>query len=339
MSMDLDIGPLSWVKGEIDLALERAGLSLAAHAANPSGDELKKACAGMHQAHGALAIVGLDGITEFADAIEQLLAALADGTAPDADAATVAAQGGFAALRGYLDDLMAGHPDQPLKLFGPYRAMAVARGQLAPGPIALFFPDLTQRPPKREKDFPVLAPDALAARLKAARLGFERGLLKWLKNDPKGIAEMKVSVTMIEMTRATPAARAYWWVALGVLDALAADGLTDATQAKMFAMRLGAQIKKFIEGNVETNEQLLREALYQAACANAGGEALAVVRAAYRLDGMVPTATPSETERLLPIVRRLRDLLAAAKDDWNRLCAGTAAALPPFHERAQKIAE
>ena len=58
MSMDLDIGPLSWVKGEIDLALERAGQSLAAHAADPSGDELKKACAGMHQAYGALAIVG-----------------------------------------------------------------------------------------------------------------------------------------------------------------------------------------------------------------------------------------------------------------------------------------
>jgi chemosensory pili system protein ChpA (sensor histidine kinase/response regulator) len=339
MSMDLDIGPLSWVKGEIDLALERAGQSLAAHAADPSGDELKKACAGVHQAHGALAIVGLDGITEFANAIEQLLAALVDGTAPDAGAAIDAAQGGFAGLRGYLDDLMAGHPDQPLKLFAPYRAMAVARGQSAPGPIALFFPDLTQRPPKREKDIPPLAPDALTARLKAARLGFERGLLKWLKGDPRGIAEMKVSVAMIEMTRSTPAARAYWWVALGVLDAMAADGLPDATQAKTFAMRLGAQIKKFIEGTAETNEQLLREALYQAACASAGGEALAVVRAAYRLDGMVPTATPSETERLLPIVRRLRDLLAAAKDDWNRLCAGTVAALPPFHERAAKIAE
>jgi chemosensory pili system protein ChpA (sensor histidine kinase/response regulator) len=203
MSMDLDIGPLSWVKGEIDLALERAGQSLAAHAADPSGDELKKACAGVHQAHGALAIVGLDGITEFANAIEQLLAALVDGTAPDAGAAIDAAQGGFAGLRGYLDDLMAGHPDQPLKLFAPYRAMAVARGQSAPGPIALFFPDLTQRPPKREKDIPPLAPDALTARLKAARLGFERGLLKWLKGDPRGIAEMKVSVAMIEMTRST----------------------------------------------------------------------------------------------------------------------------------------
>jgi hypothetical protein len=36
----------------------------------------------MHQAHGALAIVGLDGITEFADAIEKLLAALAENAVP-----------------------------------------------------------------------------------------------------------------------------------------------------------------------------------------------------------------------------------------------------------------
>ena len=339
MSTDIDTGPLSWVKGEIDLALERAGVSLAAHATSPTGGELKKARAGMHQAHGALAIVGLDGITEFADAIEQLLAALEDGKVPDVEAAIAAAQSGFAALRGYLDDLMAGHPNQPLKLFAPYRAMTVARGQLAPGPAALFFPDLTQRPPKREKDVPPLTPDALATRLKAARLGFERGLLKWIKNDPKGIAEMKISVAMIEMTRSTPAARAYWWVALGVLDALAADGLPDPTQAKLFAMRLGAQIKKLVEGHTDVSEQLLRDALYLAACATAGSQALAIVRAAYRLDGMVPTATPSETERLLPHIRRLRELLATAKDDWNHLCAGTAAALPPFHERTAKIAE
>jgi chemosensory pili system protein ChpA (sensor histidine kinase/response regulator) len=84
MSVELDIGPLSWVKGEIDLALERAGECLTAYAADTAGDGLSKARASMHQAHGALAIVGLEGITEFADAIEQLLAAIGDGSAKDA---------------------------------------------------------------------------------------------------------------------------------------------------------------------------------------------------------------------------------------------------------------
>jgi chemosensory pili system protein ChpA (sensor histidine kinase/response regulator) len=339
MSVELDIGPLSWVKGEIDLALERAGTSLTAFAADSSGDGLVKARAGMHQAHGALAIVGLEGITEFADAIEQLLAAIADGSAKDTTAAIAATHSGFTALRGYLDDLMAGHPDQPLKLLGPYSAMAIARGQPAPGASSLFFPDLTQRPPKRDKELPVLAPDAMTARIKAARLGFERGLLKWLKGDIKGATEMKVSTAMIEMTRTTPSARAYWWISLGVLDALAAGGLPDANEAKRFAMRLGAQVKKLSDGQAEPNDQALREALYLAACATTGGAALAGVRGAYRLDDIVPTATPSETERLLPHIRRLRDLLAGAKDDWNRLCAGTAAALPPFHERTAKIAD
>jgi chemosensory pili system protein ChpA (sensor histidine kinase/response regulator) len=154
---------------------------------NPSGDELKKARTGMHQAYGALAIVGLDGITEFAERHRAAARRIGRRQRARCGGGQQGSPGGFAALRGYLDDLMAGHPDQPLKLFAPYRAMAVARGQLRTRTgIALFFPDLTQRPPKREREIPPLAPEPIAARLKAARLGFERGLLKWLKNDPKG---------------------------------------------------------------------------------------------------------------------------------------------------------
>ena len=286
MSMDLDIGPLSWVKGEIDLALERAGLALAAHEADPAGDNLQKARASMHQAHGALAIVGLDGITEFADAIEKLLAALGDNATPDVGTAVAAAQGGFAALRGYLDDLVAGHPNQPLKLFGSYRAMAVARGQPVPGPADLFFPDLTQRPPKRERDPAPLTLESLTARLKAARLGFERGLLKWIKNDPKGIAEMKVSIAMIEMTRTTPAARAYWWVALGVLDALAAG----TARASDSVARIGTG-----QGEIGAEGAALQQSLaVLGQLARAGLEAQQTFTAG----------------RLVPL-RRLRPLLAA----------------------------
>ena len=337
-SADLDLGPLSWVKGEIDLALERTAAELEAHAAAPSAAALEKARNNLHQAHGALAIVGLNGLIEFADAIEQLLAAIIAGTA-STNTAIAATQTALTTLRAYLDDLMAGHANQPLRLLPAYRAMAEARGLPSPSAVELFFPDMTQRPPKREQDIAPLDAGALAARLKIARMGFERGLLKWIKNDPKGIGEMKISVAMIEKTRVTPAARAYWWIALGALDALAANGLNDATEAKKFAMRLGAQIKKLVEGNTEVPEHLLREALYLVAGASAGGEHVSIVRAAYRLEGMIPSSTPNDAERLLPSIRRLRDLLAGAKEDWNRLCAGTAAALVPFHERVTKIAE
>ncbi|MDO8932229.1 MAG: Hpt domain-containing protein, partial [Rhodocyclaceae bacterium] len=214
---ELDIGPLTWVKGEIDLALERAGAALERYGADTADvASLRQARGHLHQAHGALAIVGLDGLTQFSDTLEHLLAAcdasvLEDGAVPWSATVGTAAQHALAAIRHYLDDLVGGLPDQPLRLYPIYRDVVVARGLPAPPPSDLFFPDLTQRPPRREREPAPLAPQAVAVRLKAARLGYERGLLKWLKNDARGITEMRNSVAVIEMTQTVPAARAFWW--------------------------------------------------------------------------------------------------------------------------------
>jgi chemosensory pili system protein ChpA (sensor histidine kinase/response regulator) len=338
MSMEFDIGPLSWVKGEIDLALERAGAALSA----PAGKELAAACNHLHQAHGALAIVGLDGITEFSNALEKLFQALAAAQVPDTEDAIRAAQAGIAALRGYLDGLMGGEPNQPLKLYPAYAGLLAARGEAVPGAVALFFPDLTQRPPRREVEPPPLDAEKLATRLKMARMGFERGLLKWLKGDAKGIGEMKNSVAMIESTQVQPADRAFWWIALGFYTALAADALPDADAAKKLALKIGAQIKKLTEGHAAVAERLLAEALFQVASARDGDEPIAIidmVRAAYRLADLMPRTSTADAEALRPQIRRLRELISGAKDDWNKLCAGSAAALPPFHEKVTQMAE
>lgn len=338
-SSDFDTGPLSWVKSEIDLALEQASAALAAYAQTPDDKTLGKARDLLHQAHGALTIVGVDGITEFSDAIEQLLAALAEGKAPAVPAALDAAQQGMSALRAHLDGLMAGQANQPLRLYEVYRAVVTAAGKPAPDPAELFFPDLTQRPPKRDSEPKPLDPAALLARIKAARMGFERGLLKWIKGDAKGIGEMKASIAMIEFTRSQPAARAYWWAALGVLEALAGDLLPDAAQAKRFAMRLGARVKKLSEGDNEVPPAFLREALYLVATATGGGKQIDIVRHAYRLAGLLPDEASDLAARRVPLLRRLRELLPQAKDHWNRLCEGTVAALVGFHEQASAIAE
>ncbi|HTH39506.1 MAG TPA: hypothetical protein VL968_01865, partial [Rhodocyclaceae bacterium] len=172
----LDIGPLSWVKGELDLALERAS-NFIADAAGPK--EIREAQACLHQCQGALTIVGLDGVTLFAGTLEQLLAAAAADESLWNEAAQQATRAGIATLRSYLDGLMAGSADQPLALYPAYRRLVVARGLPSPTPAALFFPDLNQRPPRREETVPPLAPKAIAARLKAAQLGFARGRQKW----------------------------------------------------------------------------------------------------------------------------------------------------------------
>ena len=78
---EFDVGPLTWVKSEIDLALERADLALGQYAAGSAagtGDltQIKFCRTHLHQVQGALTIVGLDGVTQFSEALEALLEAI-----------------------------------------------------------------------------------------------------------------------------------------------------------------------------------------------------------------------------------------------------------------------
>ena len=88
----------------------------------------------------------------------------------------------MAALRKYLDDLLAGEPNQPLRLFPVYSALAVARGLPACSQADLFFPDLSLRPPRRAVPVAPLSPDQLHTLLKSERGRFQKGLLAWLRH-------------------------------------------------------------------------------------------------------------------------------------------------------------
>ena len=349
----LDIGPLSWVKGELDLALERAS-NFIADAAGPK--EIREAQACLHQCQGALTIVGLDGVTLFAGTLEQLLAAAAADESLWNEAAQQATRAGIATLRSYLDGLMAGSADQPLALYPAYRRLVVARGLPSPTPAALFFPDLNQRPPRREETVPPLAPKAIAARLKAAQLGFARGRQKWLQSlesgvgnnsdDPAGLRDMRNSVAIVELTRESPADRAFWWVCIACFDGLREE-IADPDLRQLLERLFSAiaeRIDALIGGDVSVPDALMREVLYQVAIADGAGadsESVRVVRSAYRLGDFIPREAADgdrdklRQERLQLLARHV----ATAQEEWDRFCGGMAAALPPFHEACLHMAE
>ncbi|MCX7154043.1 MAG: Hpt domain-containing protein, partial [Proteobacteria bacterium] len=75
--VEFDIGPLSWVKGEIDQSLARALEFLKKFVADPADASLLKASQSqLHQVHGALQIVGLDGVTRVSEELESFLGKL-----------------------------------------------------------------------------------------------------------------------------------------------------------------------------------------------------------------------------------------------------------------------
>src|SRR5690242_6223592 len=74
---EFDLGPLTWVQGEIDEALARGAEALAAFRATPSDSaSVKHARSHVHQAAGAIQMVGLDAVVAFTDEVERHLVRL-----------------------------------------------------------------------------------------------------------------------------------------------------------------------------------------------------------------------------------------------------------------------
>ncbi len=336
--VEFDIGPLTWVKGEIDQALHRAGEALKQQA---DATRFKTARNHLHQARGALTIVGLGGVSRLAELLETFLVQLEEGKLPYSSEADEVCQRALATMTAYLDELLGGMPDQSLRLWSVYSALSGLTGAAA-SPADLFFPDPGLRPPRREKETTPLAPAALAARLKAARLGFQRGLLKWLKADAKGLTEMRNSMAVIEFTQQQPAERAFWWSALAFLDALIGGGVPVDPAVKKLCGRIDAQIARLLEGSTQVAERLHRDVLYYVAISRTQTDHLACVRAAYRLDELMPApehtivvvATPQAAQ-----LRSLRETLESAKEDWNRYTSQVPSALPQFQSQSRLMAE
>jgi chemosensory pili system protein ChpA (sensor histidine kinase/response regulator) len=80
---EFDLGPLTWVKAEIDLALGRAEQALGEYQLGGDATRLKFCRTHVHQVYGALSIVGLDGVTQVTESLEALLLAIEEGRASD----------------------------------------------------------------------------------------------------------------------------------------------------------------------------------------------------------------------------------------------------------------
>src|SRR5262245_62566554 len=116
-----DVGPLTWVKTEIDHSLNQARENLDRLIANPADRApVRYILTHLHQATGALAMVGLGAATRFNEELEKLVAHLETEDAGRLPGAVAAAKKAIAALSAYLDTLLAGEADYPMRLLAPY---------------------------------------------------------------------------------------------------------------------------------------------------------------------------------------------------------------------------
>ncbi|MDR1367212.1 MAG: Hpt domain-containing protein, partial [Candidatus Accumulibacter sp.] len=266
---EFDIGPLVWVKTEIDQALSRARLAFQQYTAGFSSGsdnaaQLRFCRTHLHQVRGALTIVGLDGVKQFVEALESLLEAIEHSPVEKPPIPLILSS--IDSVGHYLDDLLAGQSDQPLRLYPIYEQIQHARGIERVSKAELFFPDLDARLPKSVLS-PSLDPvshDLSLGLLRRERGHFQRGFLSWLKNpvERNGINEMLQAVQRIEATQQTNAARAFWWISGVLLSELAEGGLPENFDVKHLCARIDLQIRRLSEGSRNIAERLMRDLLY-----------------------------------------------------------------------------
>src|SRR5690348_13528938 len=329
---EFDLGPLTWVQGEIDEALARGADALAAFRATPADSaSLKHARSHVHQAAGAIQMVGLDGVVAFSDEIERQLVRMEELDAALVPALVDVVARAVSRLRVFLDEVAHGTPPVPLKLYPEHEAMRKARGEEAPAPTDLFYPDLNVRPP-RATPAEIMPAARLASHLLKERRQYQRGLLEWLRGAPAtgpqgglaGIALMRASIASIEEVTTQSALRAFWWTAGALLEALDGNGLEPSFGAKQLVARIDMQIRRVTEGSAKVADRLRREVLYYIAIARPVSPTIEAVQRAYQLASLIPSAEALDADvvRLQPLLREAREQLASAKEAWLKAASG-----------------
>ena len=340
---EFDIGPLTWVKAEIDAAILRAKGQVAHFAAN-IGDTspLRFAQTHLHQVKGAIQMVGLDGVARFVEELERFMHALEmHEVEPDADSLDLLDQG-FDSVGKYLDEMMAGAPNVPLDLFPLYKKFLEARKVERISESDLFFPDLSVRAPKSTEAAPV-AEAEVPRYVRSVRTKYQKGLLGFLKNpqDSAGLSAMREALAQIEATQTQPASRTFWWSSVAFIEGLQAGGLEPKFNVKSLCGRIDQQIRRVVENSAKVAEKLNRDVLFYVATAKPVTDRLKQVKGAFELEAYLPqesAASPNDQamNRAKPLLRDLTELINGAKEVWLKFTAGNSDVLKTFQDQTRR---
>lgn len=289
----------------------------------------------IHQLNGLFKMLELNNITVITEKAEQLIAT-ADKQNDFGTESLDVIKRTMRALLNYLDELVNGAEENPLRLFPVYRDLMQLLGHQQVSEIDLFYPSLTANPPLKPE---LVNTDAsqLKTLAKQARAEYQTGLVQWLKktDSNNNLKKMHNATNQIEQFPGPTEQRAFWWVATGFLEGLLSQ---EESNIELSSRRLCGKIEQvlrhFSADSLQDLSQLTRELLYQIAMhyPSSTSEQIAAIRDAYilpRITESSSTDLPSAESQQFSL-QTMRETLKQTNENWQAFCSGEHDDFAPF---------
>ncbi|KTT23470.1 Hpt domain-containing protein [Pseudacidovorax intermedius] len=352
-----DLGPLAWVHAELRKSLEEAvkalyhqlqstQISQYGQQGRPTDDsELQAAAQHLHQAAGALQMVGQGAAARLAGAMEAAVQRMRRERAAFGEEGVVGVERASFALADYLARRLAGRPAPALGLFPAYRDMLALAGAERIHPADLWTTSWAWPVLPRPENVPILGLDA------QVRTGLDRELLQVVKSGSPEAARRLAALCLRLMAGAPPGtpAAGFWLLAGAFFESVAAGVLDADAYVRRTASRVMLQYAALARGPAPVADRLGQDLLFFCAQARQAGPApqpqpqplLTTVRRAWGLGRTEPVDYEQRRYgRFDPaLLAQARRRVEAAKACWSTLSEGDLNHLRPASDSFAQLGE
>ncbi len=329
-----DLGPLAWVLDELRKSLDGAvkalkrfvrdaELARGSDLAAPDANQLRIARQQLHQAVGALEMVGLGAPALVLRSMEAAVQRFVQRPEQCSQEAAAKVEQASFALTEYLEGVLADKPISPVSLFPQYRqvqelvrADRIHPADLWPCDWRWLEPELgTPVEPQNYAD--------------GARAVLDQCMLQIMRGKaPQAAATLKDLSLRLSAGQADRLPRIFWKIAAAYFEALIHDLLPADSYVKRAASRVLLQYVSLSKGDVSISERLAQDLLFfcSQAVSNRAADTpvLSAVRSTYGLTGLKPVDYEVvQFGRFDPaLLAQARKRIVLAKETWSSLSAG-----------------
>ena len=346
-----DLGPLAWVLEELRKSLDGAikALRRFVHDAEASqasdlaaldASSLRMARQQLHQASGALEMIGMDPPALLLRAMEAAVQRYVQRPELCTDQAAATLERASFALSEYLDSVLAGKNISAVALFPQYRDVQTLAGADRSHPADLW-------PIERHLREPASATEAAPLSYgPEARSRLDQAVLKIVKTgNPEAARDLRNLSLSLAAGASDTSIRTFWKICAGFFEAFAFSLFPADVYAKRAASRVLMQYATLAKGENHLTDRLVQDLLFFCAQARPSPAtetpALEAVRQTFALQRFVPVDYEAQRfGRFDPtVLAQARKRIAAATETWSSLAGGDRNKLKPAADQFSLVCD